>query len=193
MKCAYIIHVSVCTSLNADGLLYIQEVFKIVGEADRFSFTRLKDAIGEQLAERVDQKNILQILVYADLYHLPKLNESCLCFVDGHAKEILNSQAFLSLPQHNVQSIISRDSFIVSEVCIFQAVLRWKKHNSKTREEISGILQCVRLSEIPPKVLFAIVEPCALFEEHCILGAIRVQMKPDLEQMRPRCKKGQLF
>ena len=55
---------------------------------------------------------------------------------------------------------------------------------------MADILQCVRLSEIPPEQLFAVVEPSGLFGGNTILDAIRVQMKPELEQMQPRGKKG---
>ena len=128
--------------------------------------------------------------MHADMCHLPLLQEKCLKFVDGNAERVLKSNAFLSLPEDNLKDIISRDTFIAPEVSVFRAVLQWKEHNKQSRKEMEEILKCVRLSEISPQDLFAVVEPFNLFQEPSILRAIRIQVKPELEQMQPRGKKG---
>ena len=74
-------------------------MLEIVRLADRFSFTLLKDAMGDQLVGRVNCDNVLQILIYADLYHLPRLQNHCLSFIDKNAAKVLESEAFLSLPR----------------------------------------------------------------------------------------------
>ena len=158
--------------------------------ADRYSFVLLKEALGEQLSRHIGETNVLEVFVHADMCHLPQLQEKCLKFVDGNADRVLKSNAFLSLPEDNLKDVISRDTFIAPEVSVFQAVLQWKEHNKQSRKEMEEILKCVRLSEISPQDLFAVVEPCNLFQEPSILRAIRIQVKPELEQMQPRGKKG---
>ena len=71
---------------------------EIVRLADRFGFTVLKDALGDQFVERVSNTNVLQILTCADLYHLPRLQDHCLGFIDKNAAKVLESEALLSLP-----------------------------------------------------------------------------------------------
>ena len=71
--------------------------------------------------------------------------------------------------------------------------MRWKESNDASSEQMAKVLSCVRLSEIPPEQLFAVVEPSRLFDGNAILAAIRVQMKPELEQMQPRGKKGGVY
>ena len=57
-------------------------------------------------------------------------------------------------------------------------------HNHHNKEDIKDIIACVRLSEISPSVLFALVEPLGFFDGQCILDALRIQMKPELLEMR---------
>ena len=173
------------------SLLLYQEVLEVVALADRFSFVLLKEALGEQLSRHISQTSVLELLVHADMCHLLQLRKKCLKFIDNNADLMLKSDAFLLLPEDSLACIISRDTFIAPEVSVFRAVLRWKEHNKQSVEEMGDILKCVRLSEISPQELFEVVEPCSLFDEPSILKAIRVQMKPDLEQMQPRGKYGQ--
>ncbi len=169
----------------------LQVILEVVSLADRFTFTPLKEAIGVQLGDRISASNVLELMVHADYSHLPDLHEQCLQFIDQNAEEVLGSEAFLSLPAHNLQSVISRDTFLVPEVAIFQAVLRWKEHNSGTSGEgLLQVLQCIRLSEISPPEIFGVVEPSGLFDDSKVLRAVRVQTKPELKEMQPRGKKG---
>ena len=173
------------------SLFLYQEVLEVVALADRFSFVLLKEALGEQLSRYISQSSVLELLVHADMCHLSQLQKKCLKFIDNNADLVLKSDAFLLLPEDSLTCILSRDTFIAPEVSVFRAVLQWKEHNKQSLEKIGDILKCVRLSEISPRELFEVVEPCNLFSEPSILKAIRVQMLPDWEQMLPRGKKGQ--
>ena len=82
--------------------------------------------------------------------------------------------------------ILSRDSLCVPETQIFQTVVRWKERNEVNEEVMKGILDCVRLTELTPQVLFSEIEASGLFESGHIMQALRVQMKPDIELMKPR-------
>ena len=158
--------------------------------ADRFGFTLLKMAIGAQLSKHVNKDNVFEMLVHADLCAMSELHQKCLKFCDKNASSVLESDGFLSLPENSLKSILSRDTFDVPEVSIFEALLKWKEHNSCGREEMGELLDCVRLTRITPQELFQSIEPHALFTELQILTAIRTQTKPQLEQMKPRGRKG---
>ena len=82
--------------------------------------------------------------------------------------------------------ILSRDSLCVPETQIFQTVVRWKERNEVNEEEMKGILDCVRLTELPPQVIFNEIEASGLFESSHIMQALRAQIKPDIELMKPR-------
>ena len=163
-------------------------MFDVIRLADRFGFHFLKSALGDHLGNIVGYSNVLSIFMHADLFQLEKARASCLHFLDTHAQLILKdaSEDFLSLPQKYLEDIICRDSFVCEEIHVFEIVRKWLEHNNKTKEESASLLKVVRLCEIPPKLLFAAVEPSGLFDKEKIFEAVKVSCKPELEHMSPR-------
>ena len=156
--------------------------------SDRFGFELLKDTLGEKLtwSNFISTENVLLLLTYADMYQATRLLEKCCTFVDSHAIRILCSDAILTVNDRLLMLILSRDSLCVPETQIFQTVVRWKERNEVNEEVMKGILDCVRLTELTPQVLFSEIEASGLFESGHIMQALRVQMKPDIELMKPR-------
>ena len=157
--------------------------------SDRFGFELLKDTLGEKLIVEINLENILHLLAYADLYQVTSLLNECCTFIDQHAEDVLHNDNILTVSDHVLKVILSRDSLCVPEVLIFQTVVRWKESNEVTREEMKGVLDCVRLTEIPPRMLFGEVEKSCLFESESIMKALRAQNLPDFELMKPRGRK----
>ena len=158
--------------------------------ADRFGFVQLKEALSEKLASMVTLKNVLHLLLYGDLYQASSLLNQCLATVDQKAEKVLSSDAFLTLATSTLSLIISRDTFFVPEMFVYNAVVGWKDYNGVSKEELEEVLGYVRLSQIPPKELFRTVEPAQLFRPVEITDALRVQIKPEFQQMKPRGRKG---
>eukprot|EP00731_Ephydatia_muelleri_P000180 Em0001g180a len=163
----------------------LQVVLDLLSLADSYMVGMLKEALSHQLCEHIDLDSVLPILLHASVHSVSLLNEKCLQFVDHHTKEVLTGPSFLPLPKECVLAILSRDSLYVPEEEIFHAVTRWMDHNHHNKD-IKDIIACVRLSEISPSVLFALVEPLGFFDGQCILDALRIQMKPELLEMRSR-------
>ena len=142
------------------------------------------------MAENVCYENVLQFYVYNDSYNLQlhEVKEKCLQFMEERSNScsILKSQSFLELPQQSVISLLSHDRFVVPEKDILEAVLKWKLHNGKNTEEITKIIECIRLSQLPMQEIFTVAEPTKLFSDACLLAGIRALIKPDLSQTRPR-------
>ena len=126
--------------------------------------------------------------MHADLFQLEQAKASCFHFLDTNAQSVLNvaSEDFLSLPQKYLEDIVCRDSFVTEEIDIFILVRKWLQHNNKTKDDSASLLQLVRLCEIPPKLLFAEVEPSGLFDKETMFEAMKVSCKPELERMTPR-------
>ena len=154
--------------------------------SDQFGFESLKNAIGDQLTATVDLKNVLQLLSYADMYQVTKLVESCCAFVDRHAESVLCSDAIATINHHALTLILSRDSLCVPEMQVFQTVIRWKENNDGNDEALKEVLNCVRLTEIPPQALLSEIEASSLFERGGIMLALKAQLLPDFELMKPR-------
>ena len=176
--------------INCVVLRNLQDVLDVLAMADRFGFVQLKEALSEKLASVVTLKNVLHLLLYADLYQASSFLNQCLTTVDRKAEEVLSSDAFLALAHSTLSLIISRDTFFVPEMMIYHSVVCWKDFNGVSKEELEEVLGCVRLSEIPPKDLFVTVEPAQLFKPTEITSALRVQIKPEFQQMKPRGRKG---
>ena len=159
--------------------------------SDRFGFISLKEIVGEELSQNyISLDTVLLLLVHSDIHHLTQLDKACLQFIEKNSVQVLKHPSLLHLPMEFFTAIISRDTFAAPEIEIFRAVQRWKEHNSKEVEEISQLLECVRLSEFSLEQIFQEVEPTGLLESQTILAGVRVLCKPCLEEMRPRGRKG---
>ena len=156
--------------------------------SDQFGFEKLKEALGNELTRVVDKGNVLLLLSFADMYQVTPLLNSCCAFVDRHAQTVLSSDALADVSYHSLVHILSRDSLCVSEVLVFEAVVRWMERNKdNTDAEVTKqILDCVRLTEIPPQALFEKISPSSLFAMENIMQALRAQILPDFEIMKPR-------
>ena len=154
--------------------------------SDRFGFELLKDTLGDKLIVEINMENILHLLACADLYQVTGLLNECCAFIDQHAQEVLCSDTILTVSDHVLMLILSRDSLCVPEILVFQTVIRWKESNKVNKEEMKNVLDCVRLTEIPPRDLFGEVEKSCLFESGSMMKALRAQNLLNFELMRPR-------
>ena len=151
----------------------------------------LKTSIGSYLSTKLSATNATELLVYSDLYSIEELHDKCLAYFDKNAIDFLRSDGLLSLPELSLKSVVSRDSFYVPEVSIFQAVVGWMEHNGLVAGEgLPEVLKCIRLSEMSPQDIFEVVEPRQLFSEPQLLSAVRAQVKQEFQHMKPRGKKG---
>lgn len=164
----------------------MQVALQLLGLADRYQFPKLKTELDEILTSKVDDDNALQMAVYSDRHNAVMLKKKSWEYTDENANSVLESEALVSIPQADLVRIISRDSFLAEEVNVFNAVRRWIEHNQIHSENVSGLLQCVRLCQIPATQLFEIVRPRGLYTDKEILDAISYQTNPELNLMHPR-------
>ena len=156
--------------------------------ADRFGFTHLKDAGDIHLENNIVNlhTNILLIFTHAELLCLERSRALCIKRIDSLGRFILSCSDLLSLSSQHLESIISRDTFIVAEIEVFRAVQKWMEHNNKAKEDAADLLKAVRLCEIPPREILGEVECSGLYSKEDIYVAIRVHQKPDWNSTRPR-------
>ena len=65
----------------------------------------------------------------------------------------------------NLKNLLSRDSLIIDELAIFETVKKWKEYNGMDVDEITAVLDCVRLSEIPYQEIVSTVFPTNFFSD----------------------------
>ncbi|CAH2256344.1 BTB POZ domain-containing 9 isoform X1 [Pelobates cultripes] len=141
--------------------------------AHRYGFPELEDSTSEYLCTILKIQNVCMIYDVANLYSLSKLTNTCCMFMDRNAQEVITSEGFLSLSKGALLDIIRRDSFAAPEKDIFQALMRWSKHNPK--ENHTEIMDAVRLPLMSLTELLNVVRPSTLLSPDSILDAIKVR------------------
>ncbi|KAE8600233.1 hypothetical protein XENTR_v10013142 [Xenopus tropicalis] len=141
--------------------------------AHKYGFPELEDSTSEYLCTILKIQNVCMIYDVASLYSLCKLTGTCCLFMDRNAQEVLSSDGFLALSRGALLDIVQRDSFAAPEKDIFQALMRWCRHNLK--EIHSEIMAAVRLPLMSLTELLNVVRPSGLLSPDAILDAIKVR------------------
>uniref|UniRef100_A0A0P6G7V8 BTB/POZ domain-containing protein n=1 Tax=Daphnia magna TaxID=35525 RepID=A0A0P6G7V8_9CRUS len=153
----------------------------LLGLAHQYAFPELEQSVSDYLKSILSQTNMCLVYDVANLYQLRALMEACRQYADKHATDILQSEAFLQLSPGTLCDLLQRDSFCVTEIEIFRAVLRWWHHNSyddcvvkeDTTNELNSVLKSVRLPLIPLSELLNEVRPSHLVSSDVILDALK--------------------
>ena len=174
--------------VGSRGITYItlQTALELLGLSDAYDFPELKSKLEDRLSSITGLSNVLQFYFYADLYNAKKLQHHCANFIDCNAKAILKGETILELPQDSLRHLISRDSFVVEELEVFQTIQRWMKYNRIERRDIHDLLWCVRLSEIPPEELLSTVQSSGLYDSYSIGYAVQSQQAEELRNVTTR-------
>lgn len=141
--------------------------------AHKYGFPELEDSTSEYLCTILKIQNVCMIYDVANLYSLGKLCSTCCLFMDRSAQDVLSSDGFLSLSKGALLDIIQRDSFAAPEKDIFQALIRWCRHNPN--ENHTEIMAAIRLPLMSLTELLNVVRPSALLSPDAILDAIKVR------------------
>jgi hypothetical protein len=158
--------------------------------ADRFGFPHLKEGIETRLASIISVENVLHFHSHAQVSSAPLLQEKCEAFMDLHAKKVIASRALPHLPKESLKMLVARDTFVVEEIQIFDAVSRWIERNGADRSSASDLLGCVRLGEIHPEDLQARVQPSGLYERERVQEAMGAKKEVERDHFTTRGKTG---
>lgn len=161
--------------------------------ADRFGFVVLKDALDIKFAKYVNLENVLKLL--------PRVSSSCNLLIrksydliDVNATSLVQSEDFLDLPEQHFIDVLSRDTFDIPELEIFETVQKYiEQRDTSEMQNVADILACVRLSLIPVTEIFNKVEKSNYFSAADILKAVKVQTLGVVEDMKPRGQTGNMF
>ena len=159
--------------------------------ADRFGFPFLKDSIEAQLISIISIENVLHFYSHAQVSCATLLQERCETFIDQNAKLVIECQSIPYLPKENFKVLIARDTFVVRELQIFNAVQKWIEYNKVDKVEAADLLECVRLTEIPHSELKARVLPSGLYKREQILEALEEGESLDQDCIATRGKTGE--
>ena len=147
--------------------------------ADRFGFSFLKNGIESCLKAIISAENVLHFYTHAQVSSAEQLQEQCETFIDQNAKAVIRSPAMSHLPKESFKALVARDTFVVEEVQVFNAVQKWIGHNDVDKRDAVDLLECVRLTEIPHAELKVSVLPSGLYDQRRVREAMGVRETMD--------------
>lgn len=97
----------------------------VLGLARQYNFRCLETSLSAHFQSSLTVGNICVVYDAAILYELEGLITACLRFMDQYAVEILDVSDFLNLSQAALERLLSRDSFFMPELRIFNCLQAW--------------------------------------------------------------------
>ncbi|XP_061387651.1 actin-binding protein IPP [Musca vetustissima] len=137
-------------------------VQELLAAADMLQLHEIVDGCCEYLCRELHPTNALGILRFAEAHNCEALAKSALNYVHGNFPAIAQEDEFLETPQALLSQLLSSELLRVdSESQVFQAALRWIKHDvTQRRCFVFDILSLVRLALVPVKVIDQALRDC---------------------------------
>ncbi|VUZ49889.1 unnamed protein product [Hymenolepis diminuta] len=119
---------------TAEVLITEETVQCLLPAANLLQLTSVREACCEFLQCQLHPTNCLGIQRFADMHDCSELLQVSRRFTEQHCGEVLeHGEEFLSLTKEQLISLISNDHIRVSEEQVFEAALRWMRHDIATR------------------------------------------------------------
>ncbi|XP_037959722.1 actin-binding protein IPP [Teleopsis dalmanni] len=137
-------------------------VQELLAAADMLQLHEVVDGCCEFLCRELHASNALGILRFAEAHSCESLAKSALNFVHSNFPAITLEDEFLDTPQTLLSQLLTSELLRVdSESQVFQAALRWIKHDvTQRRCFVFDILSHVRLALVPVKVIDQALKDC---------------------------------
>lgn len=153
------------------------------------------DACCVYLENQVDPSNVIGIGNFAQQHGCMDVYRKCNEFIDQHFCQVSQEEEFLQLNGCQLVQLIRRDELNVRcEKEVYNAVLRWVKHDVRTRQpKMEHILSAVRCHYLTPGFLDDQIKHCEIVNRipQCKEYLIRVfqdltlHRKPCIKQRTP--------
>lgn len=137
-------------------------VQELLAAADMLQLHEVVDGCCEFLCRELHASNALGILRFAEAHNCEALAKSALNFVHANFPAITQEDEYLETPQTLLSQLLTSELLRVdSESQVFQAALRWIKHDvTQRRCYVFDILSLVRLALVPVKVIDQALRDC---------------------------------
>ncbi|XP_044581842.1 kelch-like protein 18 [Cotesia glomerata] len=115
----------------------------------------VRDACADFLKSHLHPNNALGISLFADRLNCSSLVEESTKYIQQYFHQVSLSDEFLVLSVTDLKELISKDDlYVMSESQVFEAVIRWIKHNVEERLiHLPKLLILVRLPLLSPEYL----------------------------------------
>lgn len=132
-----------------------ENVQSIMIGASFFALHKVKDVCAEFLQTRFHPHNVLGIRHFADTLSCAILLEQANKYIQHYFQEVSLADEYLNLSICDLKELVTSDELhVTSEQQVFEAVLRWVKHDEENRvKNLPELLALVRLPLLSPEYL----------------------------------------
>ncbi|XP_058803935.1 kelch-like protein 18 [Phymastichus coffea] len=136
-------------------ILTNDNVQSIMIGASFLGLLQVKNACADFLKSRFHPHNVLGIRNFADMLSCTPLLDQSNKYIHRYFEDVSQSEEFLGLPFDELRDLVSNDDLnISSEKEVFEAVIRWLKHDAEARKDkLPELLALVRLPLLSPEYL----------------------------------------
>lgn len=137
-------------------------VQELLAAADFLQLHDVVDACSMYLCRELHASNALGILRFAEAHNCKNLQVSASEFINSHFPDIIENDEILETSSQMFCRLISSEMIrIESEYQVFQACMRWIKHEISNRKRfVFDILSNVRLSLVPLRLIENEISQC---------------------------------
>ena len=104
------------TAENAIGIMYL---------ARKYLIWPLAEKCCKVLKESIKPDNVFAVLKQAVHFDEKELEVKCQLYISEKTKECINSETFCNIGSNTLNTLLKRDTLDITEVELFNAVLRW--------------------------------------------------------------------
>ena len=177
-------------------VLQARTLLGLMNASDHYALEELKQACIRFMEHCITIDSVCSLLSSAEKYIQYKstkiLVQKIFEFVDTNAERILPLRSFLTLPQHVVRIVLSREDLRATELTKFEAAYNWCLSNSEETEREGGeedgteeikklfepFVDVIDYLKIPAKHLMQRVKPSGVVDDAHILTALAYQADP---------------
>lgn len=172
-------------------VLQASTLLGLMNASDHYGLEELKQACIRFMEHCITIETVCSLLSSAEKYIQYKstkiLVQKIFEFVDANAEAILQLRAFLTLPQHVVRIVMTREELAASEMTKFEAAYNWclnncedqnLEDNDAIKKLFEPFMDVINYSLIPAKHLMQRVKPAGVVDNAHILTALAYQADP---------------
>ncbi len=151
----------------------IQELIEALIIANKYQFIRVEKLLSQKIISKLPliyeikaktSLNIWDLFEMSKIHELLNLSEECLKYIDENVDQILEAFDYQFINPETVLEIISRDSFVVKEIVLFNAIIKWINRTRlnfgfKFYENEELLLRAIRFNLISAEDINSCVKP----------------------------------
>ncbi|XP_019870847.1 kelch-like protein 18 [Aethina tumida] len=119
--------------------------------ASYLQLNKVRDACANYLLQRIHPQNALGFKHFAESLGCATLADSAEKYIESYFHDVSQHEEYLNLTLNEVKELLNKNNLRVdSEEQIFEACMRWVKHNETRKDHLPQLLSLVRLPLLSP-------------------------------------------